>query len=84
MKAHTLNRRGRGLRAGGRGLLRGWGSFMEELLKKELCLKSLKPLGGLASGGFINKGQSYQTETGPKIFVKSNDKEHVSVYKHTQ
>ena len=50
---------------------------MEELLKRELCLKSLKPLGGVASGGFINKGQSYQTDT-KKIFVKSNDRQQVS------
>lgn len=48
---------------------------MEEL-KRQLCLKTLKPLGG-ASGGCISNGESYQTDTG-KIFVKSNAKKEVA------
>ncbi len=52
---------------------------MEELLKRQLCLQCLKPLGGTASGGCISNGQSYQTDTG-KIFVKSNDKQQVSLF----
>lgn len=49
---------------------------MEEL-KRQLCLQSLKPIGGLASGGCINNGQSYQTDKG-KIFVKSHESHKVS------
>ena len=49
---------------------------MEEL-KKQLCLGSIKSLGGVAGGGCISNGQSYQTDVG-KIFVKSNDKQEVS------
>ena len=53
--------------------------MMMEVLKKQLCLQTLKPMGGLASGGCINNGQSYQTDRG-KIFVKSHESQKVSQY----
>ena len=58
------------------GPIGGVWCVMEEL-KRQLCLKTLKPLGGASSGGCISNGQSYQTDTG-RIFVKSNDKKEVS------
>ncbi len=65
----------------GRGVARRcglWGGEMEELLKGQLCLQNLKPLGG-SVGGCISNGQSYQTDTGKTIFVKSNSKKEVSI-----
>ena len=48
---------------------------LEEILKKELNTTNLHSL-GLASGGCINEGQSYDTDYG-KIFVKVNEKPEV-------
>lgn len=53
---------------------------MEDLLRRQLGLQNLKAIGGLASGGCISNGQSYQTERG-KIFVKSNESQEVSSYR---
>lgn len=53
---------------------------MEELhglLQRELGLKTLKAIGGRATGGCINNGQSYHTDKG-SIFVKSHDSHKVS------
>ena len=43
---------------------------LEEILKKELNTTKLHS-SGLASGGCINEGQSYDTDYG-KVFVKVN------------
>ena len=43
---------------------------MEALLRRELSLTVLKPL-GRASGGCISDGVSYETDSG-RIFVKHN------------
>lgn len=50
--------------------------MMEELLRTELCLQTLKVLGGQAAGGCISNGQSFNTDKGA-IFVKSSDKDEV-------
>ena len=44
--------------------------MMEALLRRELSLTVLKPL-GRASGGCISDGVSYETDSG-RIFVKYN------------
>lgn len=61
----------------GCGVRRVGFKIMEGLLKRHLSLKEVKVLGGAASGGCINNGQSYDTDRG-KIFVKYNEKSEVS------
>ena len=61
----------------GAGLYNHMRCMMEELLKRELGLKTLKAVGGRATGGCINNGQSFHTDKG-SIFVKSHDSHKVS------
>ena len=49
---------------------------MEALLRKELSLTALKPL-GRASGGYISDAVSYETDS-ERIFVKYNVDPNVS------
>ncbi|XP_077995391.1 ketosamine-3-kinase-like isoform X2 [Glandiceps talaboti] len=46
---------------------------MESLLKKELGCNQVKSF-GFGGGGCINSGQSYETDTHGKVFVKMNSK----------
>lgn len=51
---------------------------MEEVIRKQLGLKTLEPFGGTA-GGCISKGGGYHSDLGD-LFIKFNERENVNCF----